>query len=638
MDRKEYTPKTLLDILVRSRERFGKRTAYIYTAAGSQHEVTYSKLYDDVLLLARSLDSKGVSRGERVLLLSDNRYAWMVTDLALAALGAISVPRGRDTTDHELEHIAAHSGSTVLIAETLDLQETHREVLHRLKGVRKTFIIEAEEGQKLPRKTHSYNEILADRSISEADREWFSGLTAQVSTTDTVTIIYTSGTTGLPKGVILTHSNLMHQVRHIPGMTGFNEKDLFLSILPTWHIFERSTEYVALACGSATVYSSVGTFAGDLAKYRPTVMVSVPRVWESLYSRVSDAVREQGRTKERVFAFLLWVIMKTRRSQRRLMGHLPVFKLEPLLSRAARWLWALATVVFLYPPYLLAGVKMAAVRERMGGRLRMAVSGGGTLPLYLEEWLDAIGVRIVNAYGMTECSPGIAGRGIHCPVLGTLGYPFQETEVRMVGEDGVPVPQGEEGEMQVRGPNVTPGYWNDPEENDKAFTEDGWFRTGDLGRYTVNGEVAITGRSKDIIVLASGENVDPTRIESTMNLFPFVKDAVLVGQDQKGLGALIVPDMEGLRDFVAKKFSHLFHEAEDFMQNAQILDKVRKEINHLLSRSRGFKAHEKLHKIHFLDRDFKIGEEVTNTLKKKRKVIEKRYREIIARLFGDEKR
>lgn len=638
MDRKEYTPKTLLDILVRSRERFGKRTAYIYTAAGSQHEVTYSKLYDDVLLLARSLDSKGVSRGERVLLLSDNRYAWMVTDLALAALGAISVPRGRDTTDHELEHIAAHSGSTVLIAETLDLQETHREVLHRLKGVRKTFIIEAEEGQKLPRKTHSYNEILADRSISEADREWFSGLTAQVSTTDTVTIIYTSGTTGLPKGVILTHSNLMHQVRHIPGMTGFNEKDLFLSILPTWHIFERSTEYVALACGSATVYSSVGTFAGDLAKYRPTVMVSVPRVWESLYSRVSDAVRKQGRTKERVFAFLLWVIMKTRRSQRRLMGHLPVFKLEPLLSRAARWLWALATVVFLYPPYLLAGVKMAAVRERMGGRLRMAVSGGGTLPLYLEEWLDAIGVRIVNAYGMTECSPGIAGRGIHCPVLGTLGYPFQETEVRMVGEDGVPVPQGEEGEMQVRGPNVTPGYWNDPEENDKAFTEDGWFRTGDLGRYTVNGEVAITGRSKDIIVLASGENVDPTRIESTMNLFPFVKDAVLVGQDQKGLGALIVPDMEGLRDFVAKKFSHLFHEAEDFMQNAQILDKVRKEINHLLSRSRGFKAHEKLHKIHFLDRDFKIGEEVTNTLKKKRKVIEKRYREIIARLFGDEKR
>jgi len=367
-------------------------------------------------------------------------------------------------------------------------------------------------------------------------------------------------------------------------------------------------------------------------------MVSVPRVWESLYSRVSDAVSKQGKTKERVFGFLLWVIMKTRRSQRRLLGHLPVFSPKPLLRKVIGWSGALVTVVFLYPPYLLAKRKMVAVRERMGGRMRMAVSGGGTLPLYLEEWLDAIGVRIVNAYGMTECAPGIAGRDIHCPVLGTLGYPFPETEVRMVGEDGVPVPQGEEGEMQVRGPNVTPGYWNSPEENAGAFTDDGWFRTGDLGRYTVNGEIAVTGRNKDIIVLASGENVDPTRIESTMNMFPFVKNAILVGQDQKGLGALIVPDKEGLKDYVARKFGDLVQEAEDFMSNAQVLDKVRKEINRLLSASRGFKAHEKLLKIHFLERDFKIGEEITNTLKKKRMVIERRYREIIARLFGEDKK
>jgi len=292
---------------------------------------------------------------------------------------------------------------------------------------------------------------------------------------------------------------------------------------------------------------------------------------------------------------------------------------------------ACACIIFV-PFHVLARKKLKVVQERFGGRLRLAVSGGGSLADFLEDWLDAVGIRIVNVYGMAECSPAIAGRGLHCKIYSTLGKPMIHTDLRIVAEDGTGLPVGEEGLIEVRSPQVTTGYDNDDVETNRAFTADGYLRTGDLGMLTINNELVITGRAKDIIVLASGENVDLSRIESTISMFPFIEDAVLVGQDREGLAALLVPNHEQFKGWAEKTFSSLRKETEELLADNRILEQIRKEINHRLRPPKGFKAHERLLGITFLEKGLQSGEELTNTLKKKRHIIERNYRQKINQL------
>ena len=230
---------------------------------------------------------------------------------------------------------------------------------------------------------------------------------------------------------------------------------------------------------------------------------------------------------------------------------------------------------------------------------------------------------------MTECSPAIAGRGVTCRTYGTVGPPVSWTELRVVSDVGKALPAGEEGTIEVRGAQVTKGYYRDEEENRKSFTSDGFFKTGDLGKMTINGELMITGRAKEIIVLSSGENIDPTKIENALTMFPFIQEALLVGHDKKALGALLVPNIEELKEYVAKKMSGLKKETGELLTDVKVLDQIRNDMNRILRPKLGFKPHEKLQGIIFLDKEFKLGEELTNTLKKKRHVIEKKYRKII---------
>lgn len=630
----DLAPATsLFDVLLRSCRRFPQRTAFVYRAAGEEFQVSYAKFFDDVLLLARAFREKKISKGAKVMLLSDNRYAWIVTDMALMSLGAISVPRGSDTPTSELEFIMTHSGCEFLVVETEALLNEHRSMFDSLAALKLIFIIQSESVHKLLQPVYAYQDLLKDRTITPAERDDFVAQAATLRAEDSLTLIYTSGTTGTPKGVLLTHGNLLHQIEALPPLINLNEEDLWLSILPSWHIFERTAEYIALAAGSCLVYSGIKTFAEDLERYAPTLVATVPRVWESLYAKVNTALEKQSKRRAKIFRLLVRVSSAYRRHERLLKRQLPQLERQPLPRRLFAGLKSFLLLCLLWLPYRVARRKLALVQQKFGGRLRIAISGGGALPPYLDEWIDAVGIRIVNAYGMTECSPGIAGRGLDCDVFGTLGRPVAQTDLRIVDESGREVPPGQEGEIQVRGPQVMPGYYDNPEENAKTFTSDGFLRTGDLGRLTLAGELMLTGRSKEIIVLASGENIDPTRIEATITMLPFVNDAVLVGQDQKGLGALIVPDREKLKEFVADKFSHLISDTEDFLNDKQVMSRVRTEINRLLQPRQGFKPYEKLRNIRFLDREFKAGEELTNTLKKKRHVIEKKYKELIDKLL-----
>ncbi|SHJ81534.1 long-chain acyl-CoA synthetase [Malonomonas rubra DSM 5091] len=624
---------TLFDTLLHSSAEYAERTAFIYRAANSEFEVSYQKLFEDALILAKAFASKKVRKGSKVMLLSDNRYGWIVTDFALLSLGAVSVPRGSDTPTKELQFILDHAECEFLVIETAQLLKAHEEMLKKLKKLRAIFIIEGEKTHKWFDSTYSYNDILDDRRISQGDRDDFIARRYAVTLQDPFTLIYTSGTTGTPKGVLLTHQNIMHNVNTLPELIDLREDDRWVSILPSWHIFERAAEYLALSRGCCTVYSTIKTFAADLESYKPTLVATVPRLWESMYSKINTTLEKQDPKKARIFKKLVQISSRYRYHQRRLRNHLPIYQKPFFLKRIGQRLQSRLILMALFPLYKFALKKLALVQEKFGGRLRMAISGGGSLPPYLDEWIDAIGIRIVNAYGMTECAPAIAGRALNCEIFGTLGPPIKETELQIVDEEGKLLPAGEVGEIQLRGPQVFPGYYKNDEENAKAFTEDGFFKTGDLGKLTLTGELVITGRSKEIIVLANGENIDPSNIESTITQLPFVKDAVLVGQDKKGLGALIVPDFEQLRDFVGSKFERNTESDQQLMENKQVLDRVKAEMNRLLHPKKGFKPFEKLQNIHFLDKEFKAGEELTNTLKKKRHVIETKYREIIGKLL-----
>ncbi|MBW2688802.1 MAG: long-chain fatty acid--CoA ligase [Deltaproteobacteria bacterium] len=614
-------------------QRFPERPAFIYRVGSNELTVDYEKFREDVILLTRAFEERKVKRGSRVMLLSDNRYAWIVTDLALMALGAVSVPRGSETPTQELEYILNHAQCTFIVVETEALLTRHQEMLSTHKEVKTVFIIEGTDKHTLFNRIYAYNDILKDRTLSDDDFNRFDQKVAEVTQKDLLTIIFTSGTTGNPKGVMLSHRNFLFNTETLPPVIAITEQDLWVSILPSWHVFERTLELLALTSGSCTVYSSLKTFSADLVTYKPTLVATVPRLWESLYSKVMAAVMERGDRAHKMFNLLVKISIRFRRTQRLSRGHLPQFKRVSLPGRFIRKLIALGEMLVLVLPYRLAQKKLAPLQEKFGGQLRMAVSGGGSLPIYLESWLDAIGIRIANAYGMTECAPAIAGRGYNSEIFGTLGQPVSVTELRVVDSENIQVAPGVEGEVEIRGPQVFDGYCDNDEENRKAFTTDGFFRTGDLGKLTIGGELILTGRSKEIIVLASGENIDPSRIEGAINQLPFVNDAVLVGQDRKGLAALIVPDWDKLKDFVTERFGQQEQEVKDLHEDHALRDRVKNEINRLLKAKNGFKPYEKLQKIDFLKHEFTVGEELTNTFKKRRHIIERKYKELIDRLF-----
>ncbi|MCH9813776.1 MAG: AMP-binding protein [Epsilonproteobacteria bacterium] len=620
-------------MLIHSYEHYRDNTAFIYRAFDEEFSVSYEKFFDDVLILSKAFASKKITKDSKVMLLSDNRYGWIVTDMALISLGALSVPRGSDTPTQELEFIMKNAECEYLIIENRALYVKHETLIKSL-DLKAIFIIEADNVHGLFDHTYSYNDILKDRTITEAELSTFITHRETLTAEDIVTIIYTSGTTGTPKGVLLSHANIMHNVAIIPDLIKLVHEDRWLSILPTWHIFERTAEYTAISKGCCQVYSNVKTFAADLQTYQPTIVATVPRLWESMYIKINAAIKAQGSKKEKLFGALVSISKKYNYNQRVLKDHLPIFTKKTFISQSITKTLALLNIIWLTPLNFVAKKKLQLVQEKFGGKLRLAVSGGGTLPKYLDEWIDALGIRIVNAYGMTECAPAIAGRALNCEIFGTLGPAVPGSEIKIVNAHGNVVKAGEEGEILVKGPQVTPGYHANDEENMKVFTVDGFFKTGDLGKLTQNGELVITGRAKEIIVLANGENIDPSRIESTITMLPFIKDTILVGQDKKGLGALIVPDIDELKSFANEKLHQAIDSLEHLKENKPLTNKFKKEINKLLNDKEGFKPFEKLQNIHFLEKEFTPGEELTNTLKKKRHIIEKKYKAIIDKILN----
>ena len=599
--------------------------------------VSYRELYEQGADLATGLIELGLKQRDHVGIFSDNRFEWILCDCAVQLSGSANVPRGRDVTDDELFYIIDHAGIEIAFVETEELQNRVLKLKNRLPALREIILLDPKakekEGVKRLEDVCKFGSVLR----AKGDKRVEDRISA-IKPDDLFTLIYTSGTTGTPKGVMLKHSNMISQVQNLPGY--HNCTDRVLSVLPIWHIFERVIEMYTLSFGGCTFYSSIATLGEDMRNVEPTFMASAPRLWEKLHERILRGVKASHPVRQILFHIAYFLSRQYKNSEYFITDKYLKMKKESNLKRFLLMPLHILRWIIVLPWY---GFFNAAVLERIrlgvGGSLKATISGGGALPIHIDRFFNYMGIPVLEGYGMTETSPVISVRYIKDLVVGTVGPPIPETEIRIVEpETGTvlyPNPNlpdnglSQRGEIWVKGPQVMKGYYRDPELTQVTF-KDGWLRTGDLGVITHNNCLKILGRSKSTIVLSSGENVEPEPIEMRLQQSHYIDQCMVVGQDKKYLSVLIVP---GISEF--RQAGVNVQTMEELVLNADANRIIREEIKRLTSTNNGFKRFEQIKDFRMLPQSFEVGKELTNLFKIKRHVVEQKFNHVIDELFAN---
>lgn len=595
----------------------------------------YRSVYDRAVALATALIELGLQPRQHVAILADNRAEWMVCDAAILLSGCADVPRAADTTDQEITYILGHSDAVFVIVENRKVLDRLLSVRLALPNLKHIILIEGEcpEGAEilmLPELIERGRHLrgAGDRLVEER--------LAQIKGSDLFTLIYTSGTTGTPKGVMLTHDNMMSQVRYLPFELGSNDR--VLSILPVWHSYERVFEMVTVSRGACTYYTSIRTIAEDLKNVRPTWMASAPRLWEVLYNKILHNVAEAPLPRRVMFRAAYHCSRRFQSAKFFVAGRQIDLHGRSWTSSLVTGLRCLMRMALLAIPYsMLDALVLKKLRSVVGGEFVGTVSGGGALPPHVDEFFNYIGIPVLEGYGMTETSPVLAVRTWRKLVIGTVGPFWPHTEIRIVdpasGEVLYPSRlkrgggRGIKGEIHARGPQVMRGYYKDPAGTGKVL-RNGWMNTGDLGIVTFNDCLKIVGRSKETIVLSNGENVEPLPIEAQLLESRFIEQCMVVGQDEKNLGALIVPSLEGLK---TQGFD--VHDLASAVADPRVQDLIGAEVKRLVSREQGFKPFEFVSGWKLLAKPFEVGDELTSTFKPQRHVITHKYSALINEIF-----
>ena len=590
--------------------------------------LTYEELAGEARNLASGMVALGVAKGDRVGLLSDNEIRWRISDLGLLACGAVSVPRGSDTAVPEIWYILNHSEAVAAIVQSASLYSKLFSVVQDIEYLR--FIVMMDDSAARVRpvsgiRVENFSDVLAAGKANPADID---ALVKTISENDLATLVYTSGTTGIPKGVMLTHANLCSQCENIDVALEFGPGPLQLSILPAWHVYERMAEYfVPQQYGSTICYTDKRHLRDDMAQLKPHLLPCVPRIWESVYDGIRAKVRKMPRGRQWVFNFFVAAGRKFVLARRVAKGLDARRRPASLFTRG----WAAMVACTLKPIHALGDrLVFKGIRDVTGGRMEAAVSGGGSLAPYIDDFFEMVGIPILNGYGLTEASPVLSARRLDHNVRGSVGPPIAGTEVEIRNEAGQPLPQGEAGVIWARGPQVMAGYYKNEQETRRVLQPDGWLNTGDLGWFSATGDLVISGRAKDTIVLLSGENIEPEPIECVLMKSPLIAQVVVVGQDKKVLGALVSPDFRALAREMGIAEST---PPEDIASDPKAEEAIRGEINSLIKRNGGFKPHERISGVALLAEPFSENNGfLTQTLKPKRNVIFKRHAATIDRI------
>lgn len=586
-------PQNLVDLLSRAVGHDPSRVAQIYKVDGQWHRRTFQEFWDAIHHTALALRSLGIRPGDRVAIISHTRAEWVIADYAILALGAVTVPVYPSLKADMVEYILEDSGTRLVFAEN------HEQTAKIPPAVPAVVFDRATDHQTL-------EQLLA----KGATKPKYPPLTWDAVTRETLaTIVYTSGTTGLPKGVMLTHGNVLANIESIialadeyPNHFKVRPDDVALSFLPLSHILERMTHGYLLASGATIAYAeSIDTLADNLKDIRPTIMIAVPRVFEKVHARITGQVSESRRAKQMIFR---WAIAAGQKKYRlELKERRPGMRLRLKLKIADRLVYR-------------------TLRQAMGGRLRLIVSGGAPLSQEIGEFFYAAGFAIYEGYGLTETAPVLTMNRPGHIRYGTVGMPVPNVELRIAPD----------GEILARGPNVMAGYWNLPEETEKALAG-GWFHTGDIGQWNPDGSLSVTDRKKSLLVLSTGKNVAPAPIEQRLIVSSYIEQAVLVGDGRQYVTALLYVDPAHARKW-AQERQILDLSYERVLALPDFQETLAHEIDRLTA---GFAEFERPKRFLLLPQELTEDRgELTPSLKVKRNVVIAHYADFIDQLYhGD---
>ena len=587
---------TLTELFLKAAS-YNKPDCLMSKIGGTYQPISTAELVDRVRRLSKALLELGVERGDRVALMSENGPHWPTVDFATLCAGAVLVPVYPTLLPDQASYIAGNCGAKVVIAETAAHLEGFLANIDKLPDVRHFVLIKGTSSD--PRV------ITLDQLIEKgagADAAEFEARARAVQPDDLATFIYTSGTTGTPKGVMLTHGNIASNVSSGLSVLGLDRNFVVLSFLPLSHSFERTVDYCYFLEGCTIAYAeSVALVSQNMAEVKPHVFVSVPRVYEKVYSKVQEGVAAGSPIKQKLFA---WAVGVGRAAlPYRLKRQKPPGFLGIQLGLADK-------LVF------------SKIKARLGGRFEFAISGGAPLARDIAEFFWGAGLPIYEGYGLSETSPVISVNTRENVKMGAVGQPLPGIEVRIA----------EDGEILSKGPNIMKGYWGMEKETAEVIDAEGWFHTGDIGEVDSEGFLRITDRKKELIINAYGKNVAPAPIENTLKGSRFIGQAVVIGDRRKFLAALLVPDFEALKPW-AEKQGIGAADNEKLIADAKVRELIGKEVTAVNANLAGF---EKIVAWELLPNEFTLETgEITPTLKVKRRVINQKYGHVIDRLYAE---
>jgi long-chain acyl-CoA synthetase len=593
-------PSTIVEVFERAMRVHARPDLLNYKRGGAWRSISSYDFLRRVGRVALGLHALGLGRGDRVGILSESSPEWVVVDVGCQFAGVINAPVYPTLAPQQVCYILEDSGARLLFVQNSAALERVRAAVGGCKGLLSVVVMEGEAGGD---GALTLEELEARGAELEATRPGLlEEVSGAISPEDLATIIYTSGTTGEPKGVMLTHSNVVSNLIGTSERLAFTPEDVVLSVLPLSHVFERGAMYMYLHHGAKVYFAeSIEKVGENLREVRPTLVVAVPRLYEKIYARIKEKAAEGGKAKT---AILMWAVRVARQWAHRVVWKKPVPAWLALEHKLA------SRIVF------------SKWRDGVGGRIRLFLAGGAALPEELGLIFYGAGLPIVQGYGLTETSPVITVNGPVDNRVGTVGRPIRHVEVRIA----------EDGEIESRGPNVMRGYYNKPDATREVFTTDGWFKTGDIGTLDAEGYLRITDRKKELFKTSGGKYVAPQPIEQRIKRSRFVNQVVLIGNGRKFAAALIVPDWEMLRSYAQHKGLDCKTPAE-FCRNPRVIDLMQRQVD---SVTEDLSRFERVKRVALLERELTVeGGELTPTLKVKRRIVDEKYKEIIDRLYAE---
>ena len=590
---------TLISMFEDAVQQYANKSALAHKPRGGTYQdISYSEFGASVAAFSKGLNALGVEKGDRIAILSENRPEWAISDFGILKSGAVNVPMFSTLTAAQVGYILKDSGAKIICVSTEKQLEKVISIRDEVPTLEQVIIFDAVEGET-PAGVIQFTAVceMAGEEVNSDSQE-----------DEVATIIYTSGTTGNPKGVMLTHANFISNLQACKSLIDVRETDVLLSFLPLSHVFERlGGHYVPLFSGAKIAYAeSTFTVAQNMKDVAPTVMLSVPRLYETMHERILRAVEEGSPLKQKIFHW--GVSVGSAVSSAIQQGKKPSAILQLQQGIADK-------LVF------------AKLKAATGGRLRFFVSGGAALPQSIAEFFHAAGILILEGYGLTETSPVISMNHPEKWKFGTVGAQVPGIEVEIA----------EDGEILTRGPHVMKGYFNNESATAEVIDEEGWFHTGDIGIIDEDGFIKITDRKKNIIVLSNGKNVAPQPIESALVQSPFISQIMVIGSERKNLAALIVPNFDALKAWASDSDTGAGVDTDDLsamLQTREVQQHIQSELR---SRLTDFADFEQVRRFTLLEKEFsQEADEMTPTLKLKRNVIMERYSDAIEGMYPED--